>query len=45
MSNCNVELLGEDGAIVFRDYGYNRRAEVLREENMIREEDVSRHRG
>ncbi len=27
------ELLDEDGAIVFRDYVYNRRAEVLREED------------
>ena len=27
------ELLGEDGAIVFRDHVYNRRAEVLREED------------
>ena len=27
------ELLDEDGAIMFRDYVYNRRAEVLREED------------
>jgi hypothetical protein len=26
------ELLGEDGVVVFRDYGYNRKAEELREE-------------
>lgn len=26
------ELLGENGVVVFRDYGYNRKAEVLREE-------------
>ena len=26
------ELLGEDGVVVLRDYGYNRKAEVLREE-------------
>jgi hypothetical protein len=27
------ELLGENDIVVFRDYGYNRRAEVLREED------------
>jgi hypothetical protein len=26
------ELLGEDDLVVFRDYGYNRKAEALREE-------------
>jgi len=26
------ELLSEDGAVVMRDYGYNRKAEALREE-------------
>jgi hypothetical protein len=26
------ELLGDDGVVVLRDYGYNRKAEVLREE-------------
>jgi hypothetical protein len=26
------ELLGEDKAVVFRDYGYNRKAEALRDE-------------
>ena len=26
------ELLGEDDVVVFRDYGYNRKAEALREE-------------
>ncbi|MEW6298719.1 MAG: FxLYD domain-containing protein [Thermodesulfobacteriota bacterium] len=26
------ELLGEDDVVVFRDYGYNRKAEVLRED-------------
>lgn len=27
------ELLGENGIVVFRDYGYNRKAEVLRDED------------
>ncbi len=26
------ELVGEDGVVVYRDYGYNRRAEILRDE-------------
>jgi hypothetical protein len=30
--NLQFELLGEDNVVVFRDYGYNRKAEALREE-------------
>lgn len=42
------ELLGEDNVVVFRDYGYNRKAEALREEayesgkKMLKDMDVEK---